>query len=175
MPLDGDHDVIEVPCTDEAGAFGVLGLERHRSVFVMKVVEELRELAEGDNAVLLFPEVEFAEVRVEREREAPVQSSLPNNAAELICNRFVILLSTLDQHLAFYALTVANGAVAVGVEQLEGCPVEGIGNAKETLKGLELLEGDEPTYSAYNNLIDPHLDYVATPHGVNSLPIFRGI
>ena len=41
-------------------------------------------------------------------------------------------------------LTETNGSVAIGVEKLEGCSVEGVRHAETTLKTLELSKGNEP-------------------------------
>ena len=41
-------------------------------------------------------------------------------------------------------LTETDGSVAIGVEKLEGCSVEGVRHAETTLEALELSKGNEP-------------------------------
>ena len=41
-------------------------------------------------------------------------------------------------------LTETDGSVAIGVEKLEGCSVEGVRHAETALKALELSKGNEP-------------------------------
>ena len=85
MSLDGDHDAEEVPGGDESRSLWVLGPERDVCVLLVEVVQELRELCVRHVAVLLAPEVQLAEVGVEREGEALVQRRLLDDLAELIC------------------------------------------------------------------------------------------
>ncbi len=62
-------------------------LEGDVGVLLVEVVEELAELRVGHLPVLLAPEVELAEVRVEGEGDALEEGRLADDLAKLGCGR----------------------------------------------------------------------------------------
>ena len=86
MALDRNHDVEEVPCRYESRAVRILGPEGHVSIFLVKVVQELRELGVGDVPSLLAAKVQLAKVGIEGKGEALVQGRLLDDLGELICS-----------------------------------------------------------------------------------------
>ena len=66
----------------------VLGFKAHHGVFVMKVMEELREFRVRDWTFLVFAEIQLDKVRtVQWEGDLLVKRSLRNNLLELVCNQ----------------------------------------------------------------------------------------
>ncbi len=120
VALDGDHDIVEIFRRDEAGANFVLGLEGDERVLIVEVVEELRELGVCDDSLLVLAEVHLDKLGLlQRERDAVMEARLRDDLAELV---------------------EADHPGAVGVEQLEGRPVEGIRHTQPALESKELIE-----------------------------------